>query len=157
MHSDKWYDKCPLTLSHTNARAHMHSCLLDGAEICTRASNVHLCILHFGDQSLIFLLSASPSHGWFATRTFHMPPLCEEEFLPLTLPDQKGCPCSSGCRNMQNASKAAKPFGSRSKQTSKSQMTNFPPHNYQMKRNSWAGSHPSLKNPQKKHTSQTPP
>lgn len=40
--------------------------------------------------------------------------------------DQKGFPCSSGCRNMQNASKAINPFGVWSKQTSEWQVTHPP-------------------------------
>lgn len=85
-------------------------------------SNVHLHSLHFGHQSLIIGSSASACDGPLVTAA--STPLCcvWRDFC-----DQKGFPCSSGCRNAQNASKATIwLFGFWSKQTSEWQVTHPP-------------------------------
>lgn len=69
----------------------------------------------------------------------------------IQLPYLKGFPCSSGCRDVHSASKAAKALGVRSKLRSKSQVTHSP----RKYGNSWADSQSQLLS--KHYLSQTPP
>lgn len=80
-------------------------------------SDVHLHVFHFGHKSLIMGSSASASHGPFVTAAY-TPLRCVWAFC-----NQKDFPCSSGCRNTQNACNTTNPFVFWSKQTSEWQVT----------------------------------
>lgn len=104
---------------------------------CSCASNVHLYIHKLGS---------------LATRSIHASLSCYQGVLRPGLPSGEDSPCSSGCSNGQNASKKAKPLGSRSKQTSKSQET-FPPSKISNERQqlSWFTSFATVENTPRKH------